>query len=242
MAVRVVLVGDDGSEPAARALAWATSFAAERSAKLVAASVGIAPDHGERASGVERMTLPADHPASGLMEAAADVEADLVVLGRRGAGGFPSLPIGTTAHVVAGSCGRPVAIVPPFYRQERQPLVRRVIVGYDGMPGSAAALEWTANVFSDADVTVVRALEGATPADVDACAPLDEMGAPFDTVVENGGAAEVLLDVAQRRTADLVVVGRRDHGALRGTLGGVSQRVLAYAPCPAIVMPTLVAA
>jgi nucleotide-binding universal stress UspA family protein len=59
-----------------------------------------------------------------------------------------------------------------------------------------------------------------------------------ETIVEVGGAAEVLVGLAERRGADAIVVGRRDHGKLRGTVGGVSQRVLAYAPCPAIVMPT----
>jgi nucleotide-binding universal stress UspA family protein len=69
--------------------------------------------------------------------------------------------------------------------------------------------------------------------------PLNDAGASFDMVVEPDGAAESLLGTASRTAADLVVVGRHDHGAFSGTLGGVSQRVLAYAPCPAIVMPTL---
>jgi nucleotide-binding universal stress UspA family protein len=67
---------------------------------------------------------------------------------------------------------------------------------------------------------------------------LDGDEATLETIVEEGGAAEVLLEVAERRDADAIVVGRRDHGKLRGTLGGVSQLVLAYAPCPAIVMPS----
>jgi nucleotide-binding universal stress UspA family protein len=237
LAMKSVLVGDDGSEAAACAVAWATAFAAERSAKLVAVSVGVAPDRDGDESGIERLVLPEDHPASGIMEASADMAADLVVLGRRGAGGFPSLPIGTTAHVVAGSCGRPVAIVPPSFRREGRPLVRRVMVGYDGLPGSAAALAWSANVFSDAELTVVHAVEGAGTPDVDLDVPLVDADT-VDTITAKGGAAEVLLDAAEQRAADVVVVGRRDHGALRGTLGGVSQRVLAYAPCPAIVMPT----
>ncbi len=66
--------------------------------------------------------------------------------------------------------------------------------------------------------------------------PFTDAGAEFDTVVEDGAPAEVLLSVATRTSADLVVVGRRDHHLLRGTLGGVSQRVLAYSPCPGVVV------
>jgi len=68
--------------------------------------------------------------------------------------------------------------------------------------------------------------------------PLVDAGIGFDLVVEDGGAAEVLLDTARKVEANLVVVGRRDHFPLRGRLGGVSQRVLAYAPCAALIVPS----
>jgi nucleotide-binding universal stress UspA family protein len=46
----------------------------------------------------------------------------------------------------------------------------------------------------------------------------------------------VLVDTAVDIAADLVVVGRQDRGPMTGILGGVSQRVLAYAPCAAVVV------
>jgi nucleotide-binding universal stress UspA family protein len=256
--VNVVLVGDDGSEGAAHAVAWAASLATERELRLVPVCIG-PPRDGGSAPGIDRIELPADYPAAGIMQVAADVDADLIVLGRRGAGGFPSMPIGTTAHVVAGSSGRPVAVVPPVPGDDRQPLVQRVVVGVDGLPGSASALEWAASVFSDAEFLLIHALSaGPTFARAraddsesveqarqrvsalmrDWSSMLDGDEATLETIVEEGGAAEVLLEVAERRDADAIVVGRRDHGKLRGTLGGVSQLVLAYAPCPAIVMPS----
>ena len=42
----------------------------------------------------------------------------------------------------------------------------------------------------------------------------------------------MLLDIAARVEADLLVAGRREHYPLRGTLGGVGQRLLAYARGP----------
>ena len=70
------------------------------------------------------------------------------------------------------------------------------------------------------------------------CRPFVDAEVPFDTVVEEGGAAEVLIGVAVRTAADVVVVSRRDRHLRRGTLGGVSQRILAYAPCAAAMVPS----
>jgi nucleotide-binding universal stress UspA family protein len=70
------------------------------------------------------------------------------------------------------------------------------------------------------------------------CRPLAEAKVSFDAVLEEGGAVEVLLGAATRISADLAVVSRRDRYLRRGTLGGVSQRVLAYAPCAAAMVPS----
>ncbi len=69
------------------------------------------------------------------------------------------------------------------------------------------------------------------------CDPLVDADITYEAVVEEGGPAEVLLRTAKDTAADVIVVGRRDHGPLSGTLGGVSQRVLAYAPCAALIVP-----
>ena len=66
--------------------------------------------------------------------------------------------------------------------------------------------------------------------------PLRDAGIAFEVVVDRGGAADVLVDTATEVSADLVVVGRQDRGPMSGILGGVSQRVLAYAPCAAAVV------
>jgi nucleotide-binding universal stress UspA family protein len=257
--MRLVLAGDDGSDAAARAVAWAKLFAAERAVAVVAVRVGSSTQPDEDELGLERITISDRHPAAALMEVAADRDADLIVLGRRGAGGFPSLPIGTTAHVVAGSSQRPVAVIPPFHHPE-SPLVSRVVVGVDRMPGSRVALAWSGSAFPAARFSAVHALDLAPvfahveiddPKAYDRayesavasmreqwCEPLVEARVKFETDVVEGAAAEVLLETARRTGADAVVVGRHEHGALQGTLGGVSQRVLAYSPCPAVVVPS----
>jgi nucleotide-binding universal stress UspA family protein len=140
-----------------------------------------------------------------------------------------------------------------------EPLVQRVVVGIDGLPSSSTAAGWALEVCPSATFTAVHAVEIA-PALIgidgddgarlydrahdrasmlmrDWCQPFADAGAEFDIVIEEGGPAEVLLNTAAERSADLVVVGRRDHDLRRGILGSVSQRVLAYAPCPAVIVP-----
>ena len=263
--MKVILAGDDGSRAAALAVEWALRLAKERGAlcKVVGATRDddMAPSVDGGDDGVERIMVRDSHPASAILATAEEVDADLIVLGRRGSGGFPSLPIGTTAHAVAAATDRPTVIVPTPPPGSGDPLVQRVVVGLDGLPGSADAARWAARQWPDAQFVAAHALELAPSfAQITDEAstglyeraharalelvnewwvrPLRDAGASFDTVVEDGGPAEVLLSVAARTSADLLVVGRRDHHLLRGTLGGVSQRVLAYSPCPALMVPS----
>lgn len=258
--MRLVLVGDDGSRAAAHAVTWATRFAGERDAQVtVVHATATSDDIPERDDGLEQVIIRDSHPASALMTAATDLDADLVVLGRRGKHGFPSLPMGTTVHSVAGACGRPVVVVPVVDLAPSEPLVRRVLVGLDGFAGSASAAAWAARNCDEAQFTAVHALEHVPAlAEHDAQSgaglyehaqehatalmrdswsrPLRDAGVEFDLVVDHGDAADVILATAASIGADLVVVGRQDRGSTCGLLGGISQRVLAYAPCAAAIV------
>jgi len=57
------------------------------------------------------------------------------------------------------------------------------------------------------------------------------------TEILEGSAAEVVLNVANVRKIDLIVMGSRGHGKLRGLLlGSQSQKVLQHAPCPVMIV------
>ena len=57
------------------------------------------------------------------------------------------------------------------------------------------------------------------------------------TEILEGSAAEVVLNVANVRSIDLIVMGSRGHGKLRGLLlGSQSQKVLQHAPCPVMIV------
>jgi nucleotide-binding universal stress UspA family protein len=258
----LLLVGDDGSDDAAVAIAWASRFALERDVELVSVHVSgtdeqVAPQPRDFPSVVRD-----GHPAVEILEAARDLSASVIVLGRRGRGGFRGLPMGGVANQVAAMSPLPVVVVPVADLSGDGALLRQVVVGIDGLPEASDAAAWAARNFSEAHFTALHALElapafshlGDEPgveqlydrAKTRAtermrerwCRPFVDAGVSFDSVVEEGGAVEVLLATVTRIAADLVVVSRRDRHLRSGTLGGVGQRVLAYASCAAAMVPS----
>lgn len=60
---------------------------------------------------------------------------------------------------------------------------------------------------------------------------------PLHAQMRVGHAAQQVLEHAEGLPADLLVVGHRGHGAFeRWRLGSVTQRVIAYAECPVLVV------
>jgi nucleotide-binding universal stress UspA family protein len=58
------------------------------------------------------------------------------------------------------------------------------------------------------------------------------------TQSETGDPASVLLDAARAEHADLIVVGKRGRGRLRGLLlGSLSQKLASLASCPVAIVP-----
>jgi nucleotide-binding universal stress UspA family protein len=136
-----IVVGIDRSDGARRALQWAVEEAALRDAAVEAIHVweppltistplGVAPldlhedDVSEEMRAIQAVvdqvdpavdvTYVAGSPAGALLVAAAD--ADLLVVGTRGRGGFAGLLLGSVSQQVAHHAAVPVVIVPPLVR------------------------------------------------------------------------------------------------------------------------------
>jgi len=147
--------------------------------------------------------------------------------------------------------------------------IHRIVVGVDGSPASARALDWAADLATAtaAEVAVVHAfelapyvtgapfgvlsmappgdVEGSLLAEVDGswCAPLRERGVTYRPVLREGGAGAELLSVATEETAGLIVVGTRGRNGLReALLGSVARYVTHHARCPVVVVPPAVSA
>jgi nucleotide-binding universal stress UspA family protein len=142
--------------------------------------------------------------------------------------------------------------------------IRRILVGLDGSVGSAAALHWAISLAQDLDAEITAAHVFQLPAyaghhGVEAeipyeeswrdavreaferewTAPLEASGVPHTLVFEDGRAGPVLVSVAERAEADLIVTGHRGLGAVAELLAGsVTQYVAHHAHrCPLVVVP-----
>jgi nucleotide-binding universal stress UspA family protein len=138
----------------------------------------------------------------------------------------------------------------------------RIVVGVDGSNAGKHALEWTARMAKTlrAEVVAVHALDlpvalpdpYAIPFYLDEkwraglrsdfenkwCRPLKTAKVPYRAVLEDGRPASVLLDVAQREKAGLIVVGRRGRGEVAELLlGSVSHEVVLHSKRPVLLVP-----
>ncbi|MGC4897336.1 universal stress protein [Micromonospora sp. DT31] len=190
-------------------------------------------------------------PALVLQERSA--EAGMLVLGSRGHGGFGGLLAGSTAVSVVAHAHCPVVVVRDGQRATSGP----VVVGSDGSETALLALGFAVERAAQRDVPlrVLRVWEPPggrrVPSDFDPeetaaaeraaaeaeLAPWRESfpDVPVEIEAVPGSAAALLVEAS--RSAQLVVVGTRGRGGLRGMLlGSVSQQLIQHSHCPVAVV------
>jgi nucleotide-binding universal stress UspA family protein len=100
------------------------------------------------------MTVLGDRsPARGLHRLAEERSADLVVLGSSHRSGIGRVFPGGTAERMLGGAPCAVAVAPSGYAQRRQPL-RTIGLAFDGTPEGDAALHWARQLAAGSDVGV----------------------------------------------------------------------------------------
>ena len=216
----------------------------------------VADTLGDEAGRIEQEAV-CDLPVPGLLAASED--ADLLVVGARGLGGFRGLLLGSVSQQCAHHTRIPIVVVrePESGFDHERPIV----VAVDGSSTAMRALQWALDAAKarKAPVTVVHAwrpimlatLDYSVPiVDVEAFATagqqvIDEalaavdlggLPAPVERLVVEGAPARSILAAAD--DASLVVVGSRGRGGFAGLLlGSVSQHVITHAACPVVVVP-----
>lgn len=281
-----IVVGVDESDGAAAALRWAVSEARTRDAALTAVLVwGWLDQHdldpkgtfdpkfheadalaalegivakvlGDEVPSGIRLKAVNDLAGPGLVQAAAD--ADLLVVGARGLGGFKGLLLGSISQHCLHHAPCPVAVVKAS--DDSAPKRERIVVGIDGSPTSRRALAWALDAARahHARVEVVHAwhpsyvnpmdaylISSADIIEQSARQVLDEaiddaddagLASPIEAVLVMGTAAASVLEVAE--DADLIVVGSRQQSAAGCLfLGSVSIQLTDHAACPVVVVP-----
>jgi nucleotide-binding universal stress UspA family protein len=86
---------------------------------------------------------------------------------------------------------------------------------------------------------MVSAREEVTSILTEAAHSAEEAGVSAQTFPRQGDPADAILDVAEERDADLIVVGNKGMtGAKRFLLGSVPNRVSHHAPCSVLIIRT----
>jgi len=109
---------------AAAALRWAAQLAGDEGEVVVVHAAGLL-DRLHRVADIEVWCAPLSmagvahrslvvegNPVGALLQAASDVDADVVVVGKRGSGGFPGLQLGSTSQELVAHATIPVVVVP----------------------------------------------------------------------------------------------------------------------------------
>ncbi|MEV4411681.1 universal stress protein [Catellatospora sp. NPDC049609] len=274
-----IVVGLDGSACSELALDWAVTEARLRRAalKLIYVVDAVAPrgafgyltdevtafgddllatarDRAAARQVPASTAIVCDDAAHGLIKEAKD--STMLVVGSRGHGGFHDLLLGSTSLQTAMHAHCPVAVIRP-HTAPAPDEGRRVLLGIDGSPRSAAA---TGVAFDEArlrgiGLTVLHAwvgslseatagLGGQDGLEVRARMVLNDALAPWVSrhpdvdvrkIVVKQPPARALVDASAE--AELVVVGCRGRGGFTSlVLGSVSHALVHHAACPVLVV------
>lgn len=199
------------------------------------------------------------YPSSVLLDSATD--ADLLVIGSRGRGGFTSLLLGSVSHQCVHHATMPVAVVPA---SASLPSGDDVVVGIDASQAARVALQWAVDeaAVRNARLSVVHAWSVPYVVALGGLAipPIDpeEVSEQSQRLLHE--LTDAVMSGARRKPTDLellsveeppaqallhrakdvgmLVVGSRGAGGFAElVLGSVSQQCLHHATCAVVVVP-----
>lgn len=265
-AVERVIVGYDGTEHSADALALGRELALATKTTLLVARAG--PENGAPgldavASSLgevhaEALELIGDSPAKALHELAAASPEAILVLGASHRSGLGQMMRGSVVEPMLQGSPCPVAVAPRGLARSEYGL-RVLAVAFDDSAEARAALELAGELAlgASATVRVIGVLDaGAGPEGAasgvqqaaasarghlrdaihDAAAGLPREVRALPVVCHGGPVPELLSQCEQG--VDLLVMGSRGYGPLRSVLlGSTSSMMIRAARCPVIVVP-----
>lgn len=105
----------------------------------------------------------------------------------------------------------------------------RIVVAYDFIPPYLGEpnMQYAIDARMDEAKTILE----------NAVKTIGKVPCEIHTEIIEGSAAQSIIEVATTRESDLIVMGSRGLGTLAGLLlGSTSQKVVAHAPCPVLIV------
>ncbi len=177
----------------------------------------------------------------GILEEAEAVQPDWIIMGRHGLTGLPRLLLGSVTARVIGHSAVSVLVVPRGAALE----FKRVLIAADDSPFSAAAWQEALSITQRMESHLTAIAVAASGGEVKAANQLVQRmevearlrGVPLETAVPYGRPFEAILQVAQAKKVNLIVLGSHGRTGLRRLLlGSTAERVIGQAPCPVLVV------
>jgi nucleotide-binding universal stress UspA family protein len=182
-------------------------------------------------------------PAASIVEFAHREKPDLIVMPTHGYGPFRRFLLGSVAAKVLHDVDVPVW-TGAHLQKGSQPMwkrIGRVICAID-LRTAEAVLPWARDFASEfkAELTVIHAVQ-ASQAQVSAAEAHEyirclqrRLSMPGEILIEEGNPAQVVQAAANRRNADLVVIGRSPREGVSGRLRTNAYSIVRDAPCPVV--------
>jgi nucleotide-binding universal stress UspA family protein len=197
-------------------------------------------------------------PAREIVDYALSHNVDLIVMATHGYPPFRRFLLGSVTAKVLHDARCPVCTGPHLEKAPNYENIvfRRVVCAIDLAKGSRAVLEWAGRFARayGAELAILHVLPeslvrwGAVYFDPEyrsqaAAAARDQIGrlqeelqTSGEVLIEIGDAPVVVSDVASRRKADLLVIGRGRESGLLGRLRANAYAILRESPCPVVTI------
>jgi nucleotide-binding universal stress UspA family protein len=203
---------------------------------------------------------------AGLVEAAEQHDARMIVVGSSSAGAFGHVSLGSVSGRLLHSSPVPVALTPRGHRCQAGSRVERVTAAFSGPEGAdlvvaAAAVAaqvgaslriasfavrsrppYTSGVGSSGEQAILRQwseeIEAAAGAALEKVADLAAVPRDLGTVVGRGESWGEAIDDVEWQTGDVLVVGSSSVGPVaRVFLGSRATKIVQHSPVPVVLVP-----
>ncbi|UCE18259.1 MAG: universal stress protein [Gemmatimonadota bacterium] len=215
---------------------------------------------------VTKVNVRAISPSTEIIEYARENEVDLIIMGTHGRTAVSHFLLGSVAEKVVRSAPCPVLTVGPEHGADTDAMVyERILVPVDFSDPCKNAMRYavTLGKLYNAHLDLLHVIEGwihpafyttwdksildfmpdiktrAMEAMEDFIKNFDVDGLTFDKNVAEGKAHTQIVDFAEERKANLIVIATRGLGAIdHFLLGNTAEKVVRKSPCPVLSVKT----